>query len=122
MVQKQRSPKSWRRYAERERLVSTMNATKWHETTEAMRHLTGGPPSFRIKDIQGPEPGFAAWDREWFYHPRPWETNEWLEIDSDPRYGEIVAILKGIGAPISFEGGRIRIWGWLRPGASPEFV
>lgn len=113
---------AWRRYAEREGLVSAMNATKWLEATEAMRHLDGGSPSFRIKDIQGPEPGPAAWDREWFYHPRPWETIEWLEIDRDPRHDEIVAILKGFGVPISLEEGRIRIWGWLRPGMSPEFA
>jgi hypothetical protein len=122
MGQKRREPESWRRYAERERLVSAMNATKWRETTEAMRHLIGGPPGFRIKDMRGPEPGLAAWDREWFYHPRPWETIEWLEIYPDPRHDEIVTALKGIGVPISLEEGRIRIWGWLRPGASTEFA
>jgi hypothetical protein len=110
------------RYAEREQLVSAMNATKWRETSEAMRHLIGGPPCFRIKDIQGPEPEAETWDREWFYHPRPWETIEWLEIQTEPRHNEIVRILKQIGVPISIEAARIRIWGWLRPGISPEFV
>lgn len=122
MGQERRAAGSWRRYAERERLVSAMNAPKWHETTEAMRHLAGGPPGFRIEDIRGPEPGVAAWDREWFYHPKPWETIEWLEIHPDPRHDEILAVLRRIGASVSLEGSRIRIWGWLRPGASPEFV
>lgn len=113
---------SWRRYVERERLVSAMNATKWREATEAMSVMVGGPPGFRIKDIRGPEPGADAWDREWTYHPRPWETIEWLEIRPDPRHDQIVGLLKGVGAPISLEGGRIRVWGWLRPGVSPRFA
>jgi hypothetical protein len=122
MARSPHHPDLWRRFAEREGLVSAMNATKWRETTEAMRNLSGGPPGFRIKDIRGPEPGLEDWDREWYYHPRPWETIEWLEIRPDPRRDEIVGILKGIGAAISLEGDRIRIWGWLRPGASPAWV
>ncbi len=122
MGQNPLKPESWRRHAERERLVSAMNATKWRETVEAMRRLIGGPPGFRIKDTQGPEPGGTAWDCEWFHHTGPWETIEWLEIRPDPREEEIVSTLKEIGVPISREDDRIRIWGWLRPGASPRFV
>lgn len=116
-----REAMAWRRYVEREQLVSAINATKWREATDAMRHLAGGPPGFRIKDILGPDPSDRAWDREWFYHPRPWETIEWLEIHPDPRQGEIMATLRRIGAPFSLEAGHIRIWGWLRPGVSPRF-
>lgn len=99
-----------------------MNATKWREATEAMRHLPGGPPGFCIKDIRGPEPVRAIWDREWYYHPRPWETIEWLEICPDPRHDEIVSTLRTIGVPFSIEEDRIRIWGWLRAGTSPKFA
>src|SRR5690242_13641229 len=113
MGQERREPEPWRRYVEREGLVSAMNATKWREATEAMRHMVGGPPGFRIKDILGQEPGCVTWDREWYHHPRPWETIEWLEIQPDDRHDAIVSTLKGIGAPLSIEEGRIRIWGWL---------
>ena len=34
---------AWFKSAERQGLVSAMNATKWREATEAMRHLPGGP-------------------------------------------------------------------------------
>ena len=123
MAHQQREAEAWRRYVEREQLVSAMNATKWRETTEAMRQLAGGPPGFRIKDIQTPEPlPGSYWDREWFYHPRPWETIEWLEIQPDARQEEITTILMSIGAPFSLEAGHIRIWGWLRPGASPRLA
>jgi hypothetical protein len=122
MARRQRKNDAWRRYIEREQLASTMNATKWRETTEAMRHLVGGPPGFRLKDIQGPGLWPDFWDREWYYHPRPWETIEWLKIQPDPRQYEIMAILRAIGAPFSLEGGHIRIWGWLRPGIAPAFA
>ncbi len=123
MAHHERGDEAWRRYAERERLVSAMNAAKWRETTEAMRCLAGGPPGFRIKDIRAPRPlPETYWDREWFYHPRPWEEIEWLEIDPDRRQDEVIAILRVIGAPFTLEGGCIRIWGWLRPGVSPDFA
>ena len=53
-------------------------------------------------------------DREWRDHPRLRETIEWLEIQPDPRWDDIISILRKIGAPISSEGGRTRIRGWLR--------
>jgi hypothetical protein len=123
MAHQQREPEAWRRYVESEQLVSAMNATKWRETTEAMRHLEGGPPGFRIKEIWSPRhwPD-SYWDREWFYHPRPWEEIEWMEIEPDARRDEIMAALKSIGTPFSVEEGHIRIWGWLRPGVWPEFA
>ena len=117
-----RESKSRRQYVERERLVSVLNATRWRETGEATPRLGGGPPAFRIKDIQDPKPGDADWDREWFSHPRPWETIEWLEIHPDPRHVQILVILKRIGAPVSLKDGRIRVWRWLRPGIAPKFV
>jgi hypothetical protein len=100
-----------------------MNATKWRETTEAMRAIPGGPPAFRIKAIWSPRlsPDYG-WDCEWFYHPRPWEEIEWMEIRTESRQDGIIVILKAVGAPFSFEDGHIRIWGWLRPGASPKFA
>jgi hypothetical protein len=104
----------WLRYAGREKLTSAMNATKWREVVEVMTSLTSGPPRFRIKDLQGAEPG--QWDREWVYHPRPWETIEWLEIAVDSsQESEVVSALRLIGVPFSRESGNLRILGWLRP-------
>lgn len=123
MDKMRRKPEKWRRYVEREGLVSVMNATKWRETTEAMMHMGGGPPGFRIKDILGADPDPKNWwDHEWYYHCRPWETIEWLEIQPDVRMDEIISILKETGVPMSMEGDRLRIWGWLRPGFSPNFA
>src|SRR5438128_1332110 len=99
MADRHRKPEAWRRLVEREGLVSAMNATKWRETTEAMRLFPGGAPGFRIKDLGAEH--VSAWDCEWYYHPHPWETIEWMEIAPDPRRDEIIATLRHIGAPIS---------------------
>jgi hypothetical protein len=121
MVHQQKHSGDWWKYVEQEQLVSAMNATKWRELTEAMRLLHGGPPAFRVKEIWSdkwwPE---SYWDREWYYHPRPWEEIEWLEIQSDPRHDQIVGTLNLIGVPFSIESGHIRVWGWLRPSGSVQ--
>src|SRR2546422_177399 len=101
MAANHRHKPKWFRSAERQELVSSMNATKWQEATEAMRLLPGGPPRFRVKDIHGPVPSETAWDREWFYHPRPHETIEWLEIDPDSRAAELLAVLGKLGVPVT---------------------
>jgi len=108
---------AWLRSAERQGLVSAMNATKWREVTEAMRHLAGGSPRFRIKDIDGVQPG--GWEREWYYHPRPYETIEWLEIDPDTRREQVLAALAAVGVLIAVEEGLVRVLGWFRPGGLP---
>ena len=122
MARRKSEAERWRRLVEREQLVSAMNATKWRETVEAMIRFPGGPPGFRIKDLLGSEPQVDSWDHEWYYHPRPWETIEWLEIQPDARHSDIVAVLKAIGVPISIEDNRIRLWGWLRSRASLTFI
>ena len=122
MAHQHQPSEPWRKYVEHEQLVSAMNATKWRETTEAMRQLPGGPPGFRIKDIQGSEAWPSHWDREWYYHPQPWERIEWLEIQPDPRHDEIMNLLRSIRTPFSLEAGHIRVWGWLRPGNSPSLA
>jgi hypothetical protein len=117
-----REKPAWFRSAERQGLVSAMNATKWREATEAMRHLPGGPPRFRMKDIDGTAAfGWAdGWDREWYYHPRPYETIEWLEIDPEGRTAQILAALTAVSVPARLEGGLVRIVGWLRPVTAPS--
>ena len=109
-----RKKPAWLRYAEREGMTSAMNATKWREVADAMRRMRGGPPRFRVKDIKGPEPS-ENWDREWYYHPLPWETVEWLEILPDPgQEPHVVAALRSLDVPFVLEAGHLRIYGWLR--------
>ena len=110
----------WLLWAERQGLVSAMNATKWREACEAMRNLTGGPPRYRIKGIDSEGPG--AWDREWVYHPHPYELIEWLEIDPEDRFEQVRSILTAVGVPVIAVGKLIRIVGWLRNVSAPDNI
>jgi len=94
-----------------------MNATKWREAAETMRQLPGGPPRFRMKDIDAEY--ITEWDREWYYHPRPFETLEWLEIDPDSRGEQVLSALLAVGIRPEKTGELIRIVGWIRP-AEPK--
>lgn len=114
MGERHRPKPAWLRSAERQQLVSAMNATKWREAAEALRRLPGGPPRYRVKDIDADSPG--GWDREWFYHPRPYETIEYLEIDPDTRAELVRAALTAVGVHVVGVGELLRIVGWRRPG------
>jgi hypothetical protein len=109
---------AWLRSVERQGLVSALNATKWREVCEAMRHLPGGPPQYRVQGIDADGPG--DWDREWFYHPRPYELNAWVEIDPDTRAEQVRAALAAVGVPVVAVGALLRVVGWLRPGEAPD--
>ena len=108
-----RKKPAWLRSAERQGLVSVMNTTKWREVVEAMLSLPGGPPRFRIKDIDAASA--IGWDREWYHHPRPYETIEWLEIDPEGRADEVLAALAAVDVTVHIDSGLVRIIGWRRP-------
>jgi hypothetical protein len=113
-----RQKPAWLRSVERQGLVSALNATKWREVGEAMRLLPGGPPRYRVKGIDAAGPG--GWDREWVYHPRPYELNEWVEIDPDGRIEQVRAALAGLGVPVVGVGVLVRVVGWLRPAGNAD--
>ncbi len=124
------------RLVEREGLVAVMNATKWQELVAITRAYTACAPRHRIKDLRGPEPPADTWDGEWYYHLRPYRTIEWLEItcfphaeqgnrslaDVDHCVQHIMDDLQAAHIPFSLERGAIRVWGYLRPGVTPEWV
>jgi hypothetical protein len=107
-----------------------MNDTKWQELCEAMRSFPDFIPFFRVKDILAQEP--ADWDGEWYYHPLPYYSIEWLDIDSrhvtlrgpdqarPDRTDEIIAELRRFQIPFSREGCYLRVWGYVTPGAPPR--
>jgi hypothetical protein len=106
-----------RRFVQREGLWSVMNDTKWEELVSAMRSLADFTPRYRQKHVRSPEP--ASWDREWFYHLRPFSVVEWVDIDPGPHVAKIEKTLREIHVPFSREGPYLRVWGYVRPGTSP---
>jgi hypothetical protein len=107
-----------RRLMEGEALTSTMNETKWRELCMAMGSRAH-PPPFRLHDLFA-RPGYVSgWDREWYYHPFPYVSIEWLEIE--PMAGEkleLEEILRAVGAPFEVHGNLLRVYGYRRGGTS----
>src|SRR4051812_27953661 len=86
----------WMLSAERQNLVSAMNATKWREVAAAMHALPGGPPTWVAKDIDRDGP--SGRDRDWVDHLRPYETLEWVDIlCGDAGADAVLAVLSPVG-------------------------
>jgi hypothetical protein len=104
-------------------LSSCMNDTKWREVCELFRHWSAPPPPFRIRDLLAPDGYVSEWDREWYYHPRPYVSIHWLEVempsDSVPA---ALARCKEIGAAVEARDVGLRIWGWVGPAERPQFA
>lgn len=121
----------------REGLTSVMNATKWRELAVALGAMRRDGPTVRLKYVyeELPNPGFSHLDWEWVKDGSP-EVIEWMEIDpvfrthrgqliadhEEDLSDAVVAALKAHGIPFSREGSILKVWGYVRSGAQPEFV
>lgn len=117
-------------------MASLMNATKWRALAAALTRTDRAGPKVRIKYLleDRPCPGFSNLDWKWVKHGQS-SVIEWLEIDpiartfrgrlipdkEEDKSEAIEAALKSVGVPFSIEGGRYRVWGYIKPGAQPTF-
>ncbi|WP_444957933.1 DUF6678 family protein [Microbulbifer sp. ZKSA002] len=116
-------------------LVSAMNKTKWREVCEDLEKLHSSYICVRYKLITSDEIfGFSPvwWDQLFEYS----SAIEWLDFNpivseyqghliSDKktdRSAEILSILKRHSIKYSNQESYFRVWGYLNPGACPEFV
>jgi hypothetical protein len=92
-----------------------MNDTKWREVCEAFRHWPQ-PPRFRVRDLLAAEGYVSDWDREWYYHPLPYVSIEWLEVElREEQISAALDLCKQIGAIAERSAAGIRVWGWRGP-------
>src|SRR5688572_6119486 len=102
-----------RSIATRRGLASYMNDTKWREVCEGFRHWPQ-PPRFRVHDLLADDGYVSEWDREWYYHPRPYVSIQWLEVELRPeQLLPALDLCKGVGAAaVERTDAGLRIWGW----------
>lgn len=128
-----------RRRVERERLTSCMNDTKWDAAISAVRSVPGYRATFRVRMVTESEGDLRHgmyWSGDFPGHVPTLQFIEWLELDPlvRTRRGALVedatedftrplmvALLQA-RIPFSLENGMIRVWGYTRPGESPDFV
>ena len=126
-----------RRYIERERLTSAMSDAKW----DRLRRVLDALPfrvRFRRRDVReaGPDPKRFGCDPSLSFVLGGAVSIEWLDLSArfEERRGQLVepvihdrteelknALLAG-GVPFSMVDGYPRVWGYLRPGVSPEWA
>jgi hypothetical protein len=117
------------RIIQRDQLVSWMSDTKWRELIGALPKAQIG--RFRALSIGDREPG--AWQPGplWPEHLPWWSMIEWLELDPRTRPAPQAAVrdhtaaveevLRDVRAPFTREQDLLRLWGYTRPGRTPEF-
>ena len=123
-------------YVARHGLVSAMNDTKWREVVDCLLRVPGFHAEFRVRCVRDPLDSTPHRNRSFPWHIPTFKHIEWLDIDpivrshagaADRGHGEdfsdrLLAVLKAIPVPISFEQGYVRIWGYYRPGVTPELL
>jgi hypothetical protein len=123
-----------RRHIEREALTAVMSNAKWGRLQRALAELAF-PISFRRRDVRdvGPDPGY--WDRDKAHVHGGLLSIEWLDISArheqrrgqlvaptvHDRTGELRAALLAANVPFSVVERNVRVWGYLRPGVSPQW-
>lgn len=113
---------------QRDQLVSWMNNTRWQELCESRACLFAS--AYRCMCLEGDPKDVELW--------APWDEFmpilaciEWLDLDvsdlDEPkgsraqRITELKALLRSLSIRFTTEGPYIRIWGYTRSGATPQF-
>ena len=118
----------------RERLVSVMNDTKWQRLFNALRPIESWL-DFRRKSVRESEASSEMWCRGLDHMMLGWSSIEWIDIRAmetiwpgfliQPKIvdktAKLIEVVKGVGVPYSRHESHIRIWGYLRPGVSPQW-
>jgi len=108
-----------RKIATERGLASYMNDTKWRELCAGFQNWPQ-PPRYRVQDLLAVDHYVSDWDREWYYHPRPYVSIRWLEVELAPeQIAAAVALCKEVGAQTEATAAGIRIWGWAASADRP---
>jgi len=123
-----------KRHIQREGLVSAMNDTKWRRLFDALEPIQGFL-DFRRKDVREEEPDADCWCGDLYMMFGGEESIEWLDIrgilsvrrgallasKTEDKAEALVEAVRSAGVAFSTGDGCIRVWGYVRPGTSPDW-
>lgn len=124
-----------RRYIQREQLMSVMSDAKWQRFMTAIEGLPFSV-RYRRQDVREPVREHAGWDMDRYHvFSGDLESIEWVELNArveiprghlippkvQDRSDELRQALSAANVPFSIENGNVRIWGYTRPGRSPQW-
>jgi hypothetical protein len=103
-------------------LVSYMNDTKWREVCDGFRQWPR-PPRFRVHDLLAADGYVSEWDSEWYYHPLPYVSIQWLEVElRGEQVSAALELCKRAGAAVERTPSGLRIWGWVGRADLPQLA
>jgi len=122
------------RYIEREQLASVMSDTKWQRLFNVLEPIQG-LLDFRRKDVRGCDDAPESWCSDFYHMLGGWSSIEWLDIRAvrtiprgalvKPKTEDhtplLIQAVRQAGVPFSRHEECIRIWGYVRPGVSPQW-
>lgn len=113
---------------QRDQLVSWMNNTRWRELRDSPVWVFAH--SYRCRCLDGDPNDDELW-APWDEFLPVYACIEWLDLDvgffekpgrtHDEGVAELKGILRSLSIRFTTEGRYIRIWGYTRPGATPQF-
>lgn len=123
-----------KKYIERERLTCILNNTKWQElykSLEPIQELL----DFKRKDVRESDDKNQRWNGDFYYMFGGWADIEWLQIRAqittprgallepkvDDRTDDLISAIMKTKVPFSRTEDGVKIWGYVRPGESPEW-
>lgn len=124
-----------KRYIERENISSVLNSTKWERLFKELQKIEF-TLSFQRKDLYETEPHPDYWDSCLYHVKGGLEEIEWLNIraliirhkgalvkpEIEDNTQLLIKALQQSSVPYCMHNDGIRIWGYLRPGLSPEWI
>jgi hypothetical protein len=124
-----------KRYIERENISSVLNNTKWERLFKELQEIEF-TLDFQRKDLDEAEPSPDHWDSDLYHVIGAWEQIEWLNIralislpngalvkpEIEDNTQLLIKALRQSGVPYCMNNDGIRIYGYLRPGVSPEWI
>lgn len=127
--------KRLRSYVEREGLTCILNDTKWRQLFTTLERMQG-VLCFRRRDVRDAPDLTPGWDGDIYHVFGGWENIEWLDIraqvsrrrgallppDVEDHTDILMEAVRSSGVPFTMTSDGVRVWGYLRPGASPTWT
>lgn len=102
-------------------MVPVMNNTKWAKLINTMLHSPEMVPQFKLRSVLASSDHVMDWDGEWYYHIHPVAEIEWIDLKA-LSCAWLESTLRQYSIPYSIEAESFRVWGYVKPDSSPNWV
>jgi hypothetical protein len=116
------SNKKLKSYIEREQLYCVLNDTKWNKLFNCLEPHQDNL-DFQRKDLDESSPIESKWNGDIYEIFGLSQKVEWINIHILKNHeSDVLDSIKKANVPLSKHGENYRVWGYLRPEQSPEWL